>query len=107
MSALARLATNTVSDTAFFRSLRSWLLRSTQHSTKSKSDSLGNEGNSGKKQSLVTIGAAQRPRKNYYELRDTALLLSQGSTIMAESAEEGHHDIQSEPSSTHAEAYQV
>ncbi|KAI5919908.1 hypothetical protein F4810DRAFT_465254 [Camillea tinctor] len=105
MPAFAQFTTTTISRSAFFKSLRSRLLGSRGQSGKSKSSSKGS-GSQAKTPTLVTFGGNQTPRrKNYLELSDTALLKSQGDTMLDNPAEE-LHEMQIRPSSTHRTAEQ-
>lgn len=104
MPALPQFATVTIGGSAFFKSLRSWLLRSSRQSAKSKSGGNGDMGDQGKMPSLVTFGAKQMPRRNnYFELTDT--VPSQSNTMLKAPAED-QHEMHSKPSSTHREAEQ-
>lgn len=108
MPAIAQLARVKFSGTSLVRSLRSRLLGSPG---KSKSGGGSSDGQA-KTPTPVTFSAIQNPRrKKYFELTDSALLKSQGNTILGDRAEDGEeqeevHEMQSIPSSTHREAKQ-
>ncbi|KAI6080186.1 hypothetical protein F4821DRAFT_276623 [Hypoxylon rubiginosum] len=103
MPSIPQLTTVTIGGSAFFRSLRSRLIRNSGRSANSKSGSDG-LGGKNKAPSLVTFGANQTPRRNnYFELSDSALLETHGDTMLVEGAEE-EHEMQAKPSSIQREA---
>ena len=98
MPAFAQFATVTVGGSAFFKSLRSRLLGSSGKSAKSNS---GYEVSGGPVKTPASFGSNQTPRrKNYYELTDSALLKSQGDTVLGDTSE-GDREMQSKPSSVY------
>ncbi|KAI3317204.1 hypothetical protein HD806DRAFT_551018 [Xylariaceae sp. AK1471] len=110
MPAFASFATNTIGGSTFFKSLRSRLLGSRGQSSKSKSS--GSSGDHVKSPRLATFGSNQTPRrKKYYELNESALLKTQGNTMLGDPADEEHemhemHEMHSKPGSTRTEAEQ-
>ncbi|KAI0965078.1 hypothetical protein F4678DRAFT_344530 [Xylaria arbuscula] len=106
MPAFAPVASSKVTGSSFFRSLRSRLL-GTRRTTQSKSGGEnGSYGDDSNKPALATFGSNQTPRRNkYYELNDTALLRSQGNTMLDHVGEE-EHEMKPRNESIHVEPHQ-
>ncbi|KAI0382407.1 hypothetical protein F5Y04DRAFT_279697 [Hypomontagnella monticulosa] len=105
MPAFAHFSTASIAKSAFFKSLRTRLLGSPGHSSKSKGSG-GGSGSQPKTPTLVTFGANQSPRrKNYLELSDTELLKSQGNTGLGNPSEEVF-EMQIRPSASHGGSQQ-